>query len=95
MKFPKKIRVTSRATYKIIWVNRFLSDHEQSGECSPSPRRIYIRLGLSERERWYTLLHELLHAIEFEYGCDLGHPKINMLEKALYRILRLNKHLKN
>lgn len=38
------------------------------GICDPSDKTIYIRQGQGYLERLNTLVHELTHAFEYEYG---------------------------
>ncbi len=58
------------------------------GWCIPKRRLIYIKMGQTPRERVATRAHELLHAIECEYGISLGHPVIEALEMPLSDLFR-------
>jgi hypothetical protein len=79
-------------------VDRF-DDPNQMGECrrtlgknsyEGNIRQIVIRNDLSKRALVETLLHELLHAVEYEYKLPIPHQLIHKLEKPLLRILLLN-----
>lgn len=56
-----------------IWDVKFkrdLRDGRQllDGLCCPSEYTIYIRTGLSPKERWRTFTHECVHAMDYEYN---------------------------
>ena len=57
------------------------------GLCCPVSRRIHILGGLPPGEAWEVLIHEVLHAIEFGVGLELGHKVINRLERPLASVL--------
>lgn len=48
---------------------------------------IIIRKGLSKRETYKTLIHELHHAFEFEAGKKISHKTIYLLEKAWWDLI--------
>jgi hypothetical protein len=93
MKIPHKIRITSKCSYEIVWVDRF-DDIEQRGECwydsKAGVRQIRILKGMCEKLTFETLLHELFHAFEYETKGKIPHATIYLLEQAVHRILRLN-----
>lgn len=60
------------------------------GLCEPETCIIYIRKGLKPLYRLEVVLHEILHAIDFEYGITLDHKLIEKLEKPLQRLLMDN-----
>jgi|SRR3954469_6839006 len=76
-----------------IWNLRFVRSLGQTettitwGLCDPSEQTIYVRLGQTPTERLKTTLHEILHAIEEEYGLTLPHRLIHQLEDPLARFL--------
>ena len=84
---PKKIRITTRISYEVRFVR--LSD-DTLGECCGEDRVIYIRTGMSWKMTVLTLIHEILHCIEYEFDFDLPHRTIYKMEKALFDILKLN-----
>ena len=90
--YPREIQVG-----EALWEVRFVRQLEESdparitwGLCDPSDQIIYIRLGQSQGERLKTFLHELLHAIEYEYKITMPHRLIHKLEDPLARFLMDN-----
>ena len=53
------------------------------GLCIPHRREILIKLSLSPRERVITFMHELLHAIDYEYDLKIPHALVYGLEEPL------------
>ncbi len=53
------------------------------GACVPKRRRLYVKQGQAPLERLSTLIHELLHAIEYEYKIEIPHSLVNALEGPL------------
>lgn len=92
MKIPHKIRIKSRISYEIVWVDRFDDEH-CLGECRGDVKQIAILKNQSDKQTFQTFLHEVLHAIEFEHGISLPHKSIHVLDAAIYKILKLNKLL--
>lgn len=80
--YPKSVRVNGE-TYPIRFVKVVNRSKDTCGLCSPEPRMIYIKKGMTEVETFSTLLHELLHAIEFEYDLSIKHSLIYKLEQAM------------
>jgi hypothetical protein len=66
------------------------------GLCLPDEHLIQIDAGQPARERVRTFWHEILHALEVEYGFDLGEREnkvsvaIEKLEVAIPKLLRDN-----
>ena len=56
---------------------------ECSGLCDPGDRIIYIKYPQSPEELFSTLVHEVLHAIEFEYEANIGEYKVRKFETGL------------
>lgn len=74
-------------------VDKF-NDEEQTGWCKGRPEyTIQIKKSLSDKEKILCLIHELLHALEFEYKLDIPHKLIYKFERAVYRFLKLNKFI--
>lgn len=76
-------------TYQIRYIRKF-DDKKTMGECDPSKREIRIKTGLTPKQRFRTLIHEILHALEFEYDLDLKHKLVYDLEMPLYRLFKDN-----
>jgi hypothetical protein len=89
--YPRQIQVGDS-----LWSVKFKRDLGQTetritwGLCCPAEQTIYIRLGQTQKERLKTFLHELLHAIEEEYGFEVPHQLIHRLEDPLARFLMDN-----
>ena len=62
------------------------------GKCDPTTRVITLSLDQSEDEAWWTLFHEILHAMSFEIEeLKLTETQVREIETGLKRILKLNK----
>lgn len=84
---PSQIKVSGKHTYEIVWVESF-KDEETLGETRFEPYQIAIKLGLSDKETVYTLLHECFHAISHDYNIGLTETQVQMLEKSLHYFLK-------
>jgi len=80
--YPKKIHLR-HTTYKIRFVKRLGA----CGETDPNKFEIRIKKGMSRNETFRTLLHEVLHLVEFEWPVKLKHKTIWKLEAALFDLL--------
>lgn len=83
---PPHIKIKNKVVYEVVWVDQF-KDPEVLGECRFDSKQIALKIGVSERETYKTLIHEVLHAVEFERGVKLQHKAIYQLEDALFYIL--------
>lgn len=96
MKIPARIRITSRDTYEIVYIKAF-KDEDQLGECrgetDEEPKQIVLLESLKPTIRAKIFIHELIHAICFEYGVKIPHSVIHELEEPIYSILKLNKFI--
>ncbi len=81
-KYPKQIYF-SHEVYKI----KFVKGLEHFGDTDPNKKLIRIKHGISARATFVTLIHELLHVIEFEEIPKLKHSTIYALEKAISELL--------
>jgi hypothetical protein len=54
-------------------------------------RQITILHGMSDTETIKTLIHEVFHAMEFEYQLEIKHKTVHALEEAVLKLLKLNK----
>lgn len=70
------------------WVEKF-KEPDTVGQCDPGTRVISLKRG--EKDTFSTLIHEVLHAIQFEKGVKLTHKNIYELEGPLATVLRLNR----
>lgn len=91
MKIPAKVKIKGRIYYQIVWSDLIRDDPECLGLTDGEQRTIYLKLGMSEQETVKTLIHELLHALEFEWETPIPHRITYTLEEAIYRLLRANR----
>lgn len=83
--YPKKIYFRSEV-YKL----KFVAKMEHYGETDPERKEIRIKKGMSDRETFKTLVHELLHLVEFEAPIKIRHKMIYKLEEAISELLMDN-----
>jgi hypothetical protein len=91
--FPREIRVRD-ATYKVRFVRCITeagddprSRRRTIGLCCPERRTIWIVQGLKPADRFDTYTHELMHALEFEWGLPIPHALIRKLELPIRRLI--------
>ncbi len=81
-RYPQEL-VINNEVYRVRFVTKISGDCQVMGNCNPTTRVIQIKNNQSAGETFATLIHELLHAIEFEYDLDIPHKHVYALEKAL------------
>lgn len=86
---PSHIRITSKRDYQVMYVDSFRDD-EQLGECRWNPPQIVAKAGQSDKEIFSTILHESIHALDFEEDIGLTETQVLKLERGLLRMLKLN-----
>ena len=87
---PSHVRTTSKRDYEVTYIDQF-KDVDQLGECRQDPPQIVIKSGQTSKEELSTGIHEILHALSFDYDINLTETQVLKLEKALLNLLRLNK----
>lgn len=88
-KIPKKLKIGAH-TFKIVEKNM-----EMCGSCSRDDNTIEIRKGLSQSQKEVTLIHEIFHAINTEFGGDkASHIVLDSFSEQLYQVFVDNKLLK-
>lgn len=80
--YPKKVHLKGE-TYKLVFV-KGLKDY---GNTDANKKLIRIRAGMSKAETFKTVIHELLHFIEFEWPINIKHKTIYKLEEAIFSLL--------
>lgn len=73
-----------------VWEIKLVKDIQQSdayGACDPQCKTIYLEMAQTRKEMMSTFLHELIHAIEIEYGLTIRHKLVNNLEVALTNLI--------
>lgn len=83
MKLPSKVMIGDEE-YRVAVTA--LMDDDYAGECHHEPKVLLISSDQSKTEAWQTFFHEWAHGFETEFKCELGHKKINKLEKALAQL---------
>lgn len=92
-KLPSQIRIKRNVTYEIVWSDIIGENPETLAECRYESKQIVIKVGQSESQNWKCLIHELFHALEFEYRIPIPHKIIYLLEEAIFKLIKLNKFL--
>lgn len=88
---PNHIRITKDVTYEVVWVDEFLNDAGQLGECWFQGKQIKINKNQSPTEAFKTFMHEMFHAVSFETkDLNLTEKQVRKLEDSIFRVLRLN-----
>jgi ssRNA-specific RNase YbeY (16S rRNA maturation enzyme) len=57
------------------------------GETDPETKIIKIKKSLGRVPLFLTVIHELLHVVEFEHNIKMKHKVVYQLEKAIFEIL--------
>jgi hypothetical protein len=91
LKLPPKVRIKSKVSYEIVYSDLISDCDKTLGECRPVEKQIVIKSGLSDTETVKTFIHEVFHAMDFEYGLELKHKSVHALEEAILKLLKLNK----
>ena len=77
--------------WEIKFVRKIPKEPETTiGLCDPSEHVIYIRLGQSPEQRFKTFIHELCHAVCYEYAIPECHKVIYALEEPILRLFSDN-----
>jgi hypothetical protein len=81
--YPRELSILGKP-----WKLRFCRtvpdpDPRTVGLCDYEARTIWIKLGLTPKDRFETFWHEIIHAAEFSAGCRLNHRTVYKVEKTL------------
>lgn len=90
MRLRPKVRITSKVSYDVLSSTCIEPD---LGRCDPNTRQIIINPNQSDKEAELTFLHEIIHAVSFEYEIELTESQVVLLEKGLSKLFKLNKNL--
>lgn len=90
---PRHVRIKDDTFYTVKY-RKNMPTEDCRGYCDGDEREIAILQGMDERERVKTLIHELLHAIEFSYKLKIPHKLIYALEEPLTYLLTENTKLR-
>ena len=90
MKIPPKVRIKARVSYPIHYSDLIDDDPDCNGRAYPDKRIIVLKNGISESALHEAFIHEVLHAIEYEYTKGVPHWIVEAFGAALLKVLRLN-----
>lgn len=88
MNIPKRVKVCGK-TYKIEQVKHL----EDCGNLFPTECKALIGIDMDPQQIRDTVLHELVHAIEYETHLNMEERQVHALSTAMLDMLRNNKHL--
>lgn len=89
-KIPTTIRITSKVKYHVVWADIIGENEDTLAECRYEEKQIIIKTGQSETENWKCFIHEVFHALEFEYRIPIPHKIVYLLEEAVFKLIKLN-----
>lgn len=85
---PKELLI-GESLWRVRFV-RHIPDNSKDkltlGLCCPDEKTIYIRQGQSFEERLDTVIHEIIHAAEYEFQFELEHRHVHKLGEVLAKI---------
>lgn len=90
MNIPSRIRIKKKIWYEIVYADVVKNDPECDGYCDGNSRQIILKIDQDNENMIKTLIHEIFHAIQFEYRIPIPHSLISKLENAVYSFLTLN-----
>jgi hypothetical protein len=94
-KYPSRLRIGDR-DYRLRFVKSIRRCHRQVGKGAtvglhdPNRIEILVKEGMSEDDTLKTVLHELVHAIEYEYEIKISHSGVYKFEEALFDFICAN-----
>ncbi len=80
--YPKTLAINTEQ-YKVKFAKLIQKNPLTLGLCDPGTHVIWIKKGMGKTETFSTLIHEVLHAIEFEYNLKIKHELIHDIEMPL------------
>lgn len=84
----KRIKIKKGISYEIFFDDEIAKS--EYGYCISGDRRIGIRPGLGQRSVQATLIHEVIHAMDFEWDIGLTEDQTLLLEAAICKLIKLN-----
>jgi hypothetical protein len=89
--YPKQVLIAGKP-YSIAFVAT-IKDADTRGQCDIEDKIILIQKDLGEKETFETLIHEVLHALEFELKIKITHKAVYSLETGISGFLLDNLYL--
>lgn len=80
--------------YRIKEVNPKSLD-DAWADCDTENKAIRVGRGMPALQRQEALLHELMHAIEAEYGFEMNHDHLTLMARGIIFVIRDNDGLKD
>jgi len=90
---PVCVRVFGKSFFVNFIPQNSLSNTETFGHCDMTNQKINIHEGLTPIEEADTLLHEVIHAIDFTIGTGLTEHQVHHLASGLIGVLQDNEDL--
>ncbi len=92
-----RLRTRHNKSWQVLETEQFFNSKgepqpHQVGLCDPSSRQIVIKK--EQSNRFSTLIHETIHAIDFDYSIGLTEQQVMKLEDGIMRVIKLNKLFK-
>lgn len=94
---PSKVRIKRNAVYSVVYQDIIEENKHLEGLCirvqipgEMNIRQIILKKGMSRTQTELAFIHELLHAVEFEYDIKIPHLLVYALETPIHKILKLN-----
>ena len=82
------IKINKNTRYKIAL---HPLDSKTMGHCDQDKKEILLKHDLCKEEMESTLIHEVIHAIDFEGNIKLTEKQTLKLEAGIYEFFRVNK----
>lgn len=89
MIIPDKIKIGG-LIYDVKHQKNVSRDRGSLGISCGNSQEIEIEESLSDQMKKHVLIHEIIEQINFLYELDLPHPKILILEAAIYQVITDN-----
>lgn len=90
MNLPDSVRVLGK-TYLVVPVEEGpLNPAVNLGQCLNADQVLYISTAQGDEQMLDTLLHELLHALEYAFALDLEERTVHSLATGLFALFRDN-----
>jgi len=83
---PKTVLVNGNI-WEIRYCRSIENEPDAVGLCDSHDKEILIVTSICQDEKARTLIHELIHAIEFEYDIQIPHNLVYKLEEPIYRLI--------
>jgi len=76
--------------YRVAWCDR-IDGKDTLGYCDDDAKVIYLKDDQTAEDAFSTLIHEIIHAMEFEHKIDISHKAVHKLERAIMDFITQNK----